>query len=100
MNSTVRQDLYDQLDALGASIDTDDFDTAAQRMTAYDAALRDYIETTAPHTPVEVLRELLKMQNAVLLHMRERQAAVGDALRQVHRHDTASRAYANVEAAP
>ncbi|WP_393999830.1 hypothetical protein ACF3M1_08775 [Luteimonas sp. WGS1318] len=98
MNSAVRQDLVDQLDALGAAIDTDAFDDAAARMTAYDAALRHYIDSTAPNTPVDVLRELLKMQNAVLLHMRERQTVIGDALRQGHRQDAASRAYA--ETAP
>ena len=100
MSPAAHRDLHDQLDALGAAIDADDFDAAAERMAIYDAALRRYIETTTPNTPVDVLRELLKMQNAVLLHMRERQTVIGDALREAHRQDTASRAYVTVETAP
>lgn len=100
MNPAARQGLHDQLDALGAAIEADAFDEAAQRMRDYDAALRAYIDATAGNAPVDALRELLKLQNALLLHMRERQTRIGDALRQVHRHDAASRAYATIEIAP
>lgn len=93
------RELATRLDALGAAVDAGELDEAAQRMADYDAALRRYIETTAPHTPLNVLRELLGMQNTLLLRMRERQAGIGDALRQVQRQDSASRAYATVEVA-
>ena len=99
MNPMVRQDLYDRLEALGVAVDTGELDTAASHMTDYDAALRSYIETTAPDTPLDVLRDLLAIQNALLLRMRERQTALGEAMRQAHRQDSASRAYANVEIA-
>lgn len=100
MSAPGHQALFDQLDALGSAIDGDAFDEAAGRMRDYDAALRGYIEATAGQAPVEVLRELLKLQNALLLHMRDRQAVIGDALRQAHRQDSASRAYATIEIAP
>jgi len=99
VNPMVRQDLYDRLEALGAAVDAGELDTAAQRMTDYDAALRSYIEATTPDTPLDVLRDLLAIQNALVLRMRERQTVIGDALRQAHRQDSASRAYANVEVA-
>lgn len=100
MNLPGHDALHDQLDALGVAVDAGDMDTAAQCMTDYDAALRCYMEATAPHTPLDVLRELLKLQNALLLRMRERQAEIGALLRQSHRQDSASRAYADVELAP
>lgn len=99
MNPMVRQDLYDRLEALGVAVDAGELQTAAQRMTDYDTALRSYIEVTAPDTPLDVLRDLLAIQNALLLRMRERQAVIGAALRQAHRQDSASRAYASVEVA-
>lgn len=95
-----RDALHDQLDALGVAVEAGDMDAAAQCMTAYDAALRRYIEATAPHTPLDGLRELLALQNSLLLRMRERQAEIGALLRQTHRQGSASRAYANVELAP
>jgi hypothetical protein len=100
VNPVVRQDLFDRLEALGVALDAGELDTAAQRMTDYDVALRRYIETTGPDAPLDVLRDLLSIQNALLLRMRERQAVIGAALRQAHRQDSASRAYANVEVAP
>ncbi len=100
MNAPVEQDLTGRLDALGAAVDAGEFDEAAQRMADYDAALRQFIEATAPHTPVDALRRLLGLQNALLLRMRERQADIGEALRQVQRQDAASRAYATVEVGP
>lgn|GEM_PF-1646079 len=99
MNPLVRQDLHDRLEALGVALDAGELDTAAQHMTDYDAALRCCIETTAPDTPLDVLRDLLAIQNALLLRMRERQTAIGDVLRQAQRQGSASRAYANVEVA-
>lgn len=95
-----QQDLYDQLDALGVAVDAGDVEIAAQRMIDYDAALRCYIETTAPDTPLDVLRALLAIQDGLLLRMRERKAVIGAALLRSHRQDSASRAYAAVEVAP
>lgn len=100
MNPAGHDALHDRLEALGAAVDAGDMDAAAQCMTHYDAALAGYIEATAPHTPPDVLRELLTLQNALLLRMRERQAEIGALLRQSHRQDSASRAYADVELAP
>lgn len=100
MSLSAEHDLTARLDALGAAVDAGELAEAAQRMTDYDAALRRYIETTAPDTPLDVLRELLGMQNTLLLRMREHQRVVGDALRQANRQDSASRAYATVEVAP
>jgi len=92
-------ELESELVAIGDSVGSGDVEEAAARMASYDAALRDYIETTAPHTPVEVLRELLRMQNAVLLQMRERQSAIGDALRRAHRQASVANAYTAAEGA-
>lgn len=99
MNAPDRAQLEAELDALGAAVDAGDISEAALRMNAYDSLLRDYIAATAPHTPVDALRELLAIQNALLLRMRDKQAAIGEVLRQAHRQDSASRAYATVEVA-
>ena len=86
-----------QLASIGGAVDAGEVEEAAARMAGYDSALRKYIETTAPHTPVEVLRELLRMQNALLLQMRDRQARIGEILRQTQRQATAANAYTSAE---
>lgn len=91
--------LESELAAIGAAVESGDVEDAAERMARYDTALRCYIETTTPHAPVDVLRELLRMQNAVLLQMRERQAAIGEILRQSQRQATAANAYSAAESA-
>lgn len=100
MSAPGRAQLEAELDALGSAVGAGDISEAALRMNTYDSLLRDYIAATAPNTPVDALRELLGIQDALLLRMRERQNTIGAALRQVRRQDSASRAYATVEIAP
>jgi len=86
-----------RLAAISGAVDAGEVEEAAERMAGYDSALRNYIETTAPHTPVEVLRELLRMQNTLLLQMRDRQAGIGELLRRTQRQATAANAYTSTE---
>lgn len=89
------QDLRTQLDAIASALDTDDLAAAGAGATAYDAALRDYLGACTPGTtPVDAMRELLRMQNTLLLRMAEKQKGIAGELRQVHRAGRASRAYA------
>ncbi|NYZ64354.1 hypothetical protein [Luteimonas deserti] len=89
-----------QLSALGSAVEAGELAEAAERMAEYDASLRRYIERTAPDTPVDGLRALLRMQNEVLLQMRGKQQAIGEALRQAYRQGNASRAYTSAETTP
>lgn len=99
MTQTGHSALESGLAAISDAVEAGDVEEAAARMASYDSALRDYIESTAPHTPVEVLRELLRMQNAVLLQMRDRQAVIGEALRHAQRQVSAVSAYTAAEGA-
>jgi len=97
MTLSVHPALEAQLAAIGGAVDAGDVEEAAERMAGYDSALRNYIEATAPHTPVDVLRALLRMQNTLLLQMRDRQAGIGELLRQTQRQATAANAYTSAE---
>lgn len=89
------QDLRAQLDAIASALAADDLAGAGAGAAAYDIALRDYLEACAPgHAPVDALREMLSMQNRLLLRMAETQKGIAGKLREVHRAGRASRAYA------
>ena len=87
--------LHARLDALGVALDGDaDVDAAAGQMAAYHDQLQAYIAHVGPLAPVEALRGLLQLQNALLLRMHERKHTIGEALRRARRSESASRAYA------
>ena len=92
--------LFARLEALGAALGTDALDEAGSHMSAYDTALRRFIDTTAPHTPVDVLQSLLDIQHDLLARMGTRKREVGDALRRLNRQGSASRAYAAMDGVP
>ncbi|WP_052772728.1 flagellar protein FliT [Luteimonas sp. FCS-9] len=97
---SVLEALHRDLDALDAAIARDEFDAAAGLLAGYQQRLRGTIETLGARLPVEALRALLATQHALTARMRARRDAVAVQLRQVHRADAASRAYADVGHAP
>lgn len=94
------QALHARLDAIAGALDTDDLAAAAAAAADYDAELRGYLAACTPgQAPTEALRELLQLQNALLLRMAERQEGIAGELRQVRKAGRASRAYAATEMA-
>lgn len=86
-------DLHARLDALGIALDSD-VHGAGEQMAAYHDRLHRYIAEIGPQAPGDALRDLLQVQNALLLRMHERQQVIGEALRLARRTESASRAYA------
>lgn len=86
-------DLHARLDALGTALDGDVHD-AGEQMAAYHEQLHLYVAEIGPQAPVDALRGLLQLQNALLLRMHARQQVIGEALRLARRTESASRAYA------
>lgn len=87
--------LHARLDALGTALDGDgDVDAAAEQMTVYHDELQAYIAGAGAQAPVEALRGLLQLQNALLLRMHGRKHTIGEALRRARRSESAARAYA------
>jgi len=97
MTAPALQSLRESLDALQDALDDQRIDDAAGITKAYADQLQLYIATVGRDAPLDVMRQLLALQNTLLLRMRERQTAIGDALRQVRRQDSASRAYTDIE---
>lgn len=86
-------ELHARLDALGIALDSD-VHGAGEQMAAYHDRLHRYIAEIGPQAPGDALRDLLQVQNALLLRMHERQQVIGEALRLARRTESASRAYA------
>lgn len=86
--------LHAGLDTLGSALDDDDLAEAGEVMAAYDRSLRHYLEQRGREAPIDAIRELLRMQNDLLLRMASRRRGIAGELERVRRAGEASRAYA------
>ncbi|MCD9030429.1 hypothetical protein LDO32_01600 [Luteimonas sp. Y-2-2-4F] len=100
MSAPSLQSLHAGLGALGEAVGRDDLDGADRIMADYDLALRRYIEQAGMQAPLDGLRGLLRLQNAVVADLRERRQRAADALRRERRTRSAHRAYASGGTAP
>ena len=90
--------LHAGLGTLDAALDLDDLATASEAMAAYDRSLRAYIDQRGREAPVAGIRELLRLQNQVLLRMDGLRRDVAGELGRMRRAGQASRAYAEAGA--
>ena len=94
-DGTGLHNLHAQLDVIATALETDDLAAAGAGAEAYDTALRGYVEACAPgRTPMDALRELLRLQNSLLLCMAEKKKGIAGELREARKAGKASRAYA------
>ena len=63
-------------------------------MADYDRSLRAFLEERGSEAPVAGIRDLLRMQNQILLRMDTLRRGVAGELGRMRRAGTASRAYA------
>lgn len=90
--------LHASLDALDAALDLDDMEAATAVMAAYDQGLRDYFDRHGAEAPLAGVRDLLRMQDRILLRMEGLRRDIAGELGRVRRAGQASRAYAEAAA--
>ncbi|WP_024890300.1 hypothetical protein [Luteimonas huabeiensis] len=100
MSAPGLQALHAGLAALGEAVGRDDLERADRILADYDLALRRYVEQAGTQAPLDGLRELLRLQNAVVADLRARRQRAADALRQDRQARCAQRAYASAGTAP
>lgn len=98
MSDPALQQLRAGLGSLEQALAQGDLAAAERSLAGYDRSLRQYLQERGRAAPVDALRDLLRLQGALIARMRRQRDGVAVELRKLRRAGSASRAYVQGDA--